>query len=238
VIAPGIAMIDLDPEQVAAVTRLIGARNRQHDEIHVLHDGGRVIRAIRTSTPGPGAARLATLDLGDDLLTAAHALRQEHGVERVVLVDRQELVDLGPALAAAGPGDVDQPTMLRRSAAVFWSSPAVVTDPAPPIDPWPPVETWLQGLPSVATVFVAALEEDSIRLALELRIEDGRLARVWSANAMDANGALDRLDRADAGAVVTWEQVVDAASQTDPWSAMMAWADDARTLGWRGNGES
>jgi hypothetical protein len=231
-------MVDLDPEQVASLTRLIGARNRQHDEIHVLHEQGRVLRVIRTSTPGSGALEVGVADLGRDLDAAARTLRRTHEAERVVLVDRHGLVALGPALAACGPGDVDQPTMLRRSSAIFWSSPAVVTDPAAPLDPWPPVDAWLQALPSSASVFVGAFDADGIRLAFDLRFEQGRLTRVSSGEVTDRDGALDHLAQADAGAVVTWDQVVEASDARDPWAVILGWADDARTVGWRGTGGS
>jgi hypothetical protein len=156
-------MVDLDPDAFGAVCDWAGRFvNRPSRELHVLHQRGAVVRATEP---------LDQDHLGPDLAAAARSLRQRLGVDRVVLADVDGLRALAPALAAAGAPDQDQPTMLRRCAALFWGSDAVVTDPAPPADAWAVVADLLAALPSPSTVSIAGFEATVV---------DGRVTEVRS----------------------------------------------------------
>lgn len=144
-IAPGLRVVDVEPDGFGVLNSLVSRYDRPTSgELHVLHDGGRVLRVVHT-LEGPTSKHREPL--GDDLPARAAELRQLAAVDRVVLVDRDGLAALSHPLSACGQAEVDQPTAFRRSHDVFWSSDAVVTDPAPPSSAsWDDLERHLQSL--------------------------------------------------------------------------------------------
>lgn len=144
-IAPGVRIVDVEPDGFGVLNALVSRYDRPTaGELHVLHDQGRVLRVVHTME-GPTSEHREPL--GDDLQARAAELRLLTGVDRVVLVDRDGLTALSHPLSACGQPDVDQPTAFRRSHDLFWSSKAVVTDPAPPTSaPWVDLERHLQSL--------------------------------------------------------------------------------------------
>lgn len=186
-IAPGLQVVDVEPDGFGVVNALLSRHDRRDaGELHVLHDGGRVLRVVHT-VHGPTAASRAQVgdDLGDDLAERAVKLRTLTGVDRVVLVDREGFRSMSHDLAACGPQDVDQPTAFRRSHRVFWSSPAVVTDPAPPSDAsWLALEQHLRALGSDYRALLAGYDGDRCAFTLVGRFVDGRLAHLTSLQAV------------------------------------------------------
>lgn len=178
-ISPHIRVVDVEPDGFGELCALVGGRGRPGaGELHVLHDRGRVLRVVHTHD-GPTWEHRD--DLGSDLPAAAATLRARTGVDRVVLVDRDELLALAPQLAAAGPSDVDQPTMMRRSTATFWSSAAVVTDPAPPsVASWESLTAHLRELGDDYWALVAGYDGERCAFTLLGRFVAGRLVLMTS----------------------------------------------------------
>ncbi|MDX6272909.1 MAG: hypothetical protein QOJ92_119 [Frankiales bacterium] len=169
-IDPAIAMHDLDDGGWAVLTRWAAQRDRTPpDELHVLHESGRVLSAVLSSS-GP----LAELPvLGPDLEVTARALRDEYGVQRVVIVDADGLTPVLAAEAAHGTRHTTQPELLAALQAAFWSSPGVVSDsPPPPPGQWPVLFRRLAHLGDGSITLVT----DSIRLVG--RVRGGRLVEV------------------------------------------------------------
>jgi len=178
VIAPGIQIVDVEPDGFGVLCSLASRYDKPtNGELHVLHDKGRVLRVVHTLR-GP----LPIRPVLDDLAKAAVSLRREHGVDRVVLVDRDLLVAQSHAFAAVGPGDVDQPTALRRSNELFWSSPAVVTDPAPPSGAasWERLEQHLRSLGEDYQGLLAGYDGDRCAFTLLARFVAGRIVHLTS----------------------------------------------------------
>ena len=179
-IAPGIRIVDVEPDGFGVVCGLMSGREREtRGELHVLHDAGVVRRVVHTVT-GPTPAFREPL--GDDLPRRARELREQAGVDRVVLVERAALVAQSHAFAAVGPSTVDQPTMMRRSNALFWSSPAVVTDPAPPAggETWQQLHQHLRGLGDDYWGLLAGYDGDRCAFTLLARFVEGQVVHLTS----------------------------------------------------------
>jgi hypothetical protein len=170
VIDPAIAMHDLDEGGWSELTRLAAQRDRTPpDELHVLHESGRVLSAVLSSR-GP-LAELPELDA--DLVTTARRLRGEYGVHRVVIVDAD---DLAPVLAAErehGTKDTTQPELLSALRIAFWSSPGVVTDPPPP-----PSGQWPTVFRRLAELGDGSITLTTKEIRLVGRLRGGRLVEV------------------------------------------------------------
>jgi hypothetical protein len=179
VIAPQVRVVDVEPDGFGVLCKLVSRYDRvSRGELHVLHDRGTVLRAVHTVS-GPTAEFRAPL--GPDLAAAAQRLRADAGVDRVVLVDRDRLVAQEAAFAAAGPSDIDQPTALRRSRELFWSSPAVVTDPAAPSeDSWTSLAEHLRRLGDDYWGVLAGYDDDTCAFTLVGRFVDGQLVLLTS----------------------------------------------------------
>ena len=179
-IAPDIRVVDVEPDGFGVVCALASTYDRPtRGELHVLHDAGRVLRVVHTLT-GPTSEHREPL--GDDLPARAAQLRERAGVDRVVLVERSGFLALAGDLAAVGPATLDQPTVFRRSNAVFWSSPAVVTDPAPPDTgpSWERLEAHLRSLGADYWGLLAGYDGDRCAFTLVGRFVSGRLVHLTS----------------------------------------------------------
>lgn len=204
-IAPGIRVVDVEPSGFGELCALVSRYDRpSRGELHVLHDRGRVLRVVHTQD-GPSQHRD---HLGADLPAAAQRLRTSTGVDRVVLVDRDGLLALSPVLAAAGPSDIDQPEMLRRSTSAFWASPAVVTDPAPPsVASWQRLAEHLRRLGDDYWGLLAGYDGDTCVFTVVGRFVDGQLVLMTSLRSVLGD---DRPTAAKA------DQLVAAAEQHGP----------------------
>jgi hypothetical protein len=178
-IAPGIRIVGVEPDGFGVLCSLVPSHKRPtRGELHVLHDRGRVLRAVHTLT-GPTADHREPL--GRDLPAAAQRLRAAANVERVVLVDRDGLAAQADAFAAAGPSSIDQPAMMRRSQQLFWSSPAVVTDPEPPSTAtWERLAAHLRDLGADYWALLAGYEGDTCAFTLLARFVDGQAVLMTS----------------------------------------------------------
>lgn len=178
-IAPGIRVVDVEPDGFGVLCSLVPSYKRPtRGELHILHDGRSVLRAVHTLS-GPTAAHHGAL--GDDLVAAAQRLREAADVDRVVLVDRDLLRAQAAAFAAAGPSSIDQPTMLRRSQSLFWSSAAVVTSPEPPSQAaWQRLAEHLRDLGSDYWVLLAGYDDDVCAFTLLGRVVDGQVVLLTS----------------------------------------------------------
>lgn len=177
-IAPGVRVVDVEPDGFGVLCALLaGAQMSGHGELHLLHDAGHVLRAVHTQTG-------ATSDYHEPIVDPpgrARELRALTGVDRVVIVDRSGLSALAPALAAAGPAEVDQPEMIRRSTAAFWSSPAVATDPAPPDTAgWEALSRHLRTLGDDYWGLLAGYDGDVCAFTALARFVHGRMALLTS----------------------------------------------------------
>jgi hypothetical protein len=211
VIDPAIAMHDLDDGGWAVLTRYAARRDRTPpDELHVLHEGGRVLSAVLSSS-GP----LAELPvLGADLAADARRLREQHDVHRVVLVDADALAPVLAAEQQHGGKDTTQPELLAALQRAFWSSPGVVSDqPPPPEGRWPELFARVGGLGDGSIT----LTTESIRLVGRLRA--GRLVEITTLRAQpdDVVLALDLTD----------DELADLMSAPDVAAAVLEWMDDA-----------
>lgn len=179
-IAPDIEIVDVEPDGFGVVCSIASTYDRPTaGELHVLHDGGRVLRVVHT-VAGPTAQHREPL--GADLAADAASLRLRTGVDRVVLVDRARLVAEAEAFAAVGPASVDQGTVMRRSNDVFWSSPAVVTDPAPPSSAasWDRLADHVRSLGPDFRALVAGYDGDACAFTLLARVVDGLVVHLTS----------------------------------------------------------
>lgn len=179
-IAPDVRVVDVEPDGFGVLCTLAATYDRPtRGELHVLHDGGQVRRVVHTLN---GPLQEHHEPLGDNLPRRAAELRELAGVDRVVLVERSGLVAQADAFAAAGPGSVDQPTALRRSNEVFWSSPAVVTDPAAPHTgpSWERLEQHLRDLGSNYRALLAGYDGDRCSFTLLAHLVQGRVVHLTS----------------------------------------------------------
>jgi hypothetical protein len=179
VIAPGLRVVDVEPDGFGVLCALVPRHDRiTRGELHLLHDDGRVVRAVHTVN---GPTQEHREPLGDDLPDAARRLRERAGVDRVVLVDRDRLVTQESAFAAVGPSDIDQPTTLHRSRQLFWASDAVVTDPAPPTEEsWEALGEHLRALGDDYWGLLAGYDGDVCAFTLAGRFVGGQLALMTS----------------------------------------------------------
>ena len=199
-IAPGVRVVDVEPDGFGVVCSLSSVYDRPtRGELHVLHDRGRVLRVVHT-LHGPSQAHREPL--GQDLPARARALREEAEVDRVVLVDRDALVAEADAFAAVGPGTLDQPTVLRRSNELFWSSAAVVTDPEPPCTgpSWERLEQHLRGLGDDYWGLLAGYDGERCAFTLLARFVGGRVVHLTSLLPLLG---IERPPAGEAGALVT-----------------------------------
>jgi hypothetical protein len=206
VIAPGLRVVDVEPDGFGVLCALVPRHDRiTRGELHLLHRDGNVVRAVHTVI---GPTQEHREPLGDDLAAAARSLRERAGVDRVVLVDRDRLVAQEAAFAAVGSSDIDQPTALRRSRQLFWASDAVVTDPAPPTEEsWERLGEHLRVLGEDYWGLLAGYDGDTCAFTLAGRFVGGQLALLTSLRQVLGE---DRPDAAHA------DQLVQAAEQLGP----------------------
>jgi hypothetical protein len=180
VIAPEIRIVDVEPDGFGIVCDLASRHDHSsRGQLHVLHEGGQVLRVVHT-VHGPTMQHREPL--GSDLPATARALRESAGVDRVVLVERSGLLAMADDLAATGPATIDQPTFFRRSNALFWASPAVVTDPAAPATgpAWERLEEHLRGLGDDYWGLLAGYDGEVCAFTLLARFVGGRIVHLTS----------------------------------------------------------
>lgn len=179
-IAPHIRVVDVEPDGFGIVCSLAAAAGGSGSgELHVLHDRGRVLRVVHTIS---GASADFWQPLGPDLPSAAAQLRDRAGVDRVILVDREQISSWGHALAQAGAPDVDQSTAFRRTRAVFWTCPGVVADPPPrrDTDSWDRLAEHLQSLGPDYWTLLAGYDGPRCAFTLLARLVEGQIVHLTS----------------------------------------------------------
>lgn len=194
-IAPDVAIFDLEPVGFGLISSLAEARQRRGDRVvSVLHDAGRVVHVV--------CSRDGVLDTHrepfDDAQQRAAALLSATAADRVVLYDRTRLDGLAADLARiphAGRGQIE---VFWDNADCFWSSSAIATAPAPPSNPWRGLERLLRRVEG-AWALLALYDGDDCVATLIARVEGGRISVVTSLDHLD--GAT-RPPRGDAAALI------------------------------------
>lgn len=173
VIDPGIAIEDVDPDALARVNAALSSRDRaQRATKTIVHDG---VEA-----------------LGD-----LEALRREHDVDELVLLDRTRLDDLSAEFVDAARATDDQGDLLARCRQIYVNHPAVTLVPCPAAGGpgWGPVQRLLRSIANGRWITVLVGEW---KLAAE--INGGRIVRITSSppegavNAVALRGSVDDLD--------------------------------------------
>lgn len=206
-ISPQVRIVDVDPAGFAWLNRLLAASDLAGaGTVTVLHDGGRVVRAVHSGT-GDVAFGAATVDVA-----APAALRHRLGADHLVLLDRSALPDLAAAVAGLGRSCATQPELLWRAREAWNACPGVVQDPPPAPSRWPAVAARLAAVADGAWVVATCTGAPAWRLAA--RVEGGALVEITSAVPEDATVHLSLTATAE-----SWEAVL---SSDDPLAALEA----------------
>lgn len=172
-IDPAVAVEDVDPEAFAHMNAVLSRRDRStQSTVTVVHEGVETV-------------------------ADTEVLRQRHGTEQVVLLDRRGLDDLSAQFVALAKSTEDQGELLARCRQAYLGHWAVTVAPAPSdaSDPWAPVRRLLESVPDGEWVEVVAGEWV---LAAELR--RGNIVRITSrppggaTRALRVEGSVDDLD--------------------------------------------
>ena len=171
-IDPSVAVEDVDPEAFAHVNAVLSRRDRStQSSVTVVHEG-----------------------VGS--LAEAEAVRERHGVDQAVLLDRRGLDDLSEQLVALARSTRDQGELLAGCRQAYLDHWAVTVVPAPSSsDAWSPVRRLLESVPDGEWIEVAAGEWT---LAAQLR--DGSIVRITSRppegarRAVRVEGSVEDLD--------------------------------------------
>lgn len=177
-IAPGIEIVDLDPDGFAHLCALMARRERARTQLQVLHDGGKVLRVVH-STHG---ALPRHREPFDDPHARAAQLLADTDVDQVVLLDRGGLDDLTAAVDALATPERTQPEMLWLANQTFWSHPCVACAPAPPPSRWPAIQAALRSLGDDYTAVLGVWRGDDPFLTLVGRVTGGILVSLTSAH--------------------------------------------------------
>lgn len=189
-IDPRVAIEDVDPDAFAHINAVLSRRDRStQSTVTVVHDG--------------------VGSLGD-----VEALRREHGVDELVLLDRAGLDDLSARLVGIAKQTDNQGDLLVRCRQAYvdhWAV-TVVPPPAPPTG-WAPVQALLASVPDHHWIEVQAGD-----WVLAAEVEGGRVVRITSSPPPEAPRA------------VRWDCTVDeldtVLSAPDPWAELgerVAW---------------
>ncbi|MDQ1437162.1 MAG: hypothetical protein QOK43_791 [Acidimicrobiaceae bacterium] len=171
-IDPGVAIVDVDPEAFAHLNAVLSKRDRSGpSSVTVVHDG---------------------IESVGDLAS----LRQAHGVDEVVLLDRRGLDDLSGQLVELARQTDDQGDLLvqcRQAYVGHWAvtivpppatTNAVGSGPAEGESGWAPVQRLLASVPDGQWVAAMAGE-----WSLAAQVRGGRIVRItsdWPADAVMA----------------------------------------------------
>jgi hypothetical protein len=127
-IDPRIAIEDVDPDGFARVNAALSQRERSaRTTLSVLHEDGRVLHATATG-------------VDDAAIRDPEALRVEHGVDEVVLLDRRGLDDLCACLVELARSTDDQGVLLAACRDAYLDHWAVTVVPRPAPSRWPEVQ--------------------------------------------------------------------------------------------------
>lgn len=172
-IDPRIAIEDVDPDALARVNAALSSRDR-------------ALRATKTIVHN-----------GVEALGDLEALRREHGVDELVLLDRTRLDDLSAQFVEAARATDDQGELLARCREIYVNHPAVTLVPCPAGEGpgWASVQRLLRSIKNGRWITAVVGEW---RLAAE--INGGRIVRITSSppegsvNAVALRGSVDDLD--------------------------------------------
>lgn len=174
-IDPAVAIEDVDPAAFAHLNEVLSRRDRAAAATSktIVHDG---------------VEALGDLD----------ALRQEHGVDELVLLDRRGLDDLSAQLVEAARQTDDQGELLARCRQVYVNHPAVSFVPVPPAEgpgAWGAVQQVLDSVPDGQWV-----RAEAGAWVLAAQVREGRIVRITSeppegsVNAVSLRGAVSDFD--------------------------------------------
>lgn len=172
-IAPDVAIVDLEPAGYSWMARLLAQRQMRADRVvTLLHDGGRVL-AVRDSQRG----FLHGFDQPvENAQARAEEMRVATGAGRVVVVERAAMEQVAQAVVDAASPQAGQIEAFRAGSEAFWESPGVATSPSPPPDSWKGVAARLSEAGHLWTLVTA--EGVGPRRAALLAEVDGGQVRV------------------------------------------------------------
>lgn len=176
-IAPGIEMVDFDPDGFAHVCSLLSRRERTRPELHVLHDSGRVLRVVHTERGTVGEFH----ESFDDSHRRAAEILVQSDVSRVILADRSRLGVLGARIDALGTREATQAELLWGASETFWSHPAIATSPDPPRRSLPALYERLLSLGDDWWGVLGAWREEELAVSVVARFEAGAFTYATSA---------------------------------------------------------
>lgn len=141
-IDPDIRIVDLDTEGFAHLSEVLSRRAiGQKPEIHVLHDAGKVLNVVHTSS---GVIAEHRGDFTDAHMRAEQILK-DSDAGRVVMIDKSMILDLPAQQVELAKQSYGQGELLWKSSEAFWTSPGVATAPAPPIPSWLKLQERIQS---------------------------------------------------------------------------------------------
>lgn len=176
-IAPEVAIVDLEPDGFATLCALMAGRERaRRPVLQILHEDGRVLRVVH-STRG-------ALEEHHEPFTEperrAEELLEQTGVGRVVLLDRRGLGALAREIDGFATPGRTQAELLWAANERFWANPCVATAPAAPRIPWAGMGDRLTAWGPQAWGVLAAWRGEELAFTLIARIEHGRVTLLSS----------------------------------------------------------
>jgi hypothetical protein len=174
-IAGSVRMGGFDSPSFARLCAIAARRDLNRGrELHVLHDGGRVLSVVDTAD---GPVRNEWAPIGDAHATAKR-LRAEHGVDRVVVADASTLRAAYAAVEATVDPTWSQPGVMLALQQAFRDCPGVVCDPPlGALDAWRAVEQTLIEAGDGGFV-IAASDAEDWPIALTGRLRGGLIVEV------------------------------------------------------------
>lgn len=217
-IAGGVRMHGFETQSFARLGALAVRRQAERShELHVLHEAGRVLSVVDTAR---GRLRGVWEDVTDPIATARR-LREEHGVDRVVVADAEALREMLASVEADVTQAWSQPDVFLALQHGFRDCAGVVCDP-----PSPSLQGWDEIRRSLAVAgdgrfVLAASDVPDWPIALGGIVEGGLIVEVADLS-RDEVAMLPELSPGVVVAiVVTMEQLAAALSSADAGSALM-----------------
>jgi hypothetical protein len=170
---------DLEPAEWATLHELVVAARAQRRWGYVLHSGGRVL------TCHPAAIPVAAGDAVPDPNLLAQSLHASCELDRIVVIDRDQLPDLARVGAELVEPGGPLTTYRERVEDLYWAHAGVATEPAPPANAWRRTREAV-GQVREGVVHALVTDDGALVAGLALHIRDAAVVRISSPQAADA----------------------------------------------------